>query len=214
MAKIRILLLDDHALFREGLARLIESEPDLEMTAHCGTLGEATEILRQRPIDLVLLDYDLGKENGFEFITRARKIDFEGRFLIVAAGMGDAESIKALELGVGGIFLKHSSPALLAQAIRKVMAGETWLDQGSIQALVEVAKRQQIPGAKRRFTERENQVMQGVFEGLSNKEIGARLDISESSVKAALQQLFQKTGVRTRSQLVRIALEERMGRGK
>ena len=64
MDKIRILLLDDHALFREGLSRLMESEPDLEMAAHCATVGEATEFLRHKPIDLVLLDYDLGKENG------------------------------------------------------------------------------------------------------------------------------------------------------
>jgi DNA-binding NarL/FixJ family response regulator len=212
MTKTKILLLDDHALFREGLSRLVESEPDLEMTAHCATLSEATEILRQKPIDLVLLDYDLGKENGFEFIARARKIGFEGRFLIVTAGMSDSESVQAVRLGVGGIFPKHSSPALLAQAIRKVMAGETWLDQSSIQALVEASKRRETPDPRKPFTERENQVLQGVFGGLSNKEIGARLDISESSVKAALQQLFQKTGVRTRSQLVRIALEEHLGR--
>jgi two-component system nitrate/nitrite response regulator NarL len=211
MTKIKILLLDDHALFREGLSRLVESEPDLEMTAHCATLSEATELLRQKPIDVVLLDYDLGKENGFDFIGRARKIGFEGRFLIVTAGMSDTESVRAVGLGVGGIFPKHSSPALLAQAIRKVMAGETWLDQSSIQALVEAAKRRETPAPRRPFTERENQVLEGVFEGLSNKEIGARLDISESSVKAALQQLFQKTGVRTRSQLVRIALEEHLG---
>jgi len=211
MNKIKILLVDDHALFREGLSRLIESERDFEMVAHCASVGEATNILRQKSIDLVLLDYDLGRENGFEFITRARKLGYEVRFL-----MSDAESVQALGLGVGGIFLKHSSPALLAQAIRRVMAGETWLDQSSIQALIEATRRGEPhePDARRPFTERENQVLQGVFEGLTNKEIGARLRVSESSVKAALQQLFQKTGVRTRSQLVRIALEERMDRRK
>jgi len=77
-----------------------------------------------------------------------------------------------------------------------------------MQALVEAAKRAERPLPGRPFTERESQVLLGVFEGLTNKEISARLGISESSVKAALQQLFQKTGVRTRSQLVRIALEE------
>ena len=214
MDKIRILLLDDHALFREGLSRLLAGEPDLVMTALCASVGEATDVLRREPIDLVLLDYDLGKERGFEFITQARQWGFQGRFLIVTAGMSDAESVQALGLGVAGIFPKHSSPALLKQAIRKVMAGETWLDQGSIQALVEATTRPQRVGPTRPFTERENQVLQGVFEGFSNKEIGARLNISESSVKAALQQLFQKTGVRTRSQLVRIALEELSARWK
>ena len=212
MDKIRILLLDDHSLFREGLSRLLEGEPDLEVVARCASVGEATDVLRRKPIDLVLLDYDLGKERGFEFIAQARQGGFKGRFLMVTAGMSDAESVQALDLGVSGIFPKHSPPAVLTQAIRKVMAGETWLDQGSIQALVEATKRPQILGPTRRFTERESQVLQGVFEGLSNKEIAARINISESSVKAALQQLFQKTGVRTRSQLVRIALEEHSAR--
>jgi len=208
MDKIRILLLDDHALFREGLSRLLEGEPDLEMAACCASVGDATDVLRQRPIDLVLLDYDLGKERGFEFIPQARQLGFKGRFLMVTAGMSDAESVKALDLGVSGIFPKHSSPMVLIQAIRKVIAGETWLDENAIQALVRVSKHPQEAGQSKPFTERETQVLQGVFEGLSNKEVGARLNISESSVKAALQQLFQKTGVRTRSQLVRIALEE------
>jgi len=208
MDKIRILLLDYHALFREGLSRLLEGQPDLEMVACCATVGEATEVLRRKPIDLVLVDYDLGKERGFEFIAQAQQGGFKGRFLMVTAGMSDAESVQALSLGVGGIFPKHSSPVVLTQAIRKVMAGETWLDENSIRALVRVSKHPGGPGQTKPFTERETQVLQGVFEGLSNKEIGARLNISESSVKAALQQLFQKTGVRTRSQLVRIALEE------
>jgi two-component system, NarL family, nitrate/nitrite response regulator NarL len=208
MKKTRILLVDDHTLFREALNRWLESEPDLEMAAHCASASEGIEVLRRKPIDLVLLDHDLGKERGFQFLTDARASGFAGRVLMVTAGMTDAESVKALRLGVNGIFLKHSSPSVLAQAIRKVMAGETWLDSASIQALVEAAKRPETATPNRPFTERESQVLRGVFEGLSNKEIGARLDISESSVKAALQQLFQKTGVRTRSQLVRIVLEE------
>ena len=177
------------------------------MAACCASVGEAVDIFRQKPIDLVLLDFDLGKEDGFQFLACARQAGFRGQVLMVTAGMTDAESVRALGLGVGGIFLKHSSPVLLAQAIRKVMAGETWLDQSTMQALVDAAKRPETT-RPRAFTERESQVLQGVFEGLTNKEIGARLAISESSVKAALQQLFQKTGVRTRSQLVRIALEE------
>ncbi len=140
MDKIRILLLDDHALFREGLSRLLEGEPDLEMVACCASVGEATDVLRQKPIDLVLLDYDLGKERGFEFITQARQGGFQGRFLMVTAGMSDAESVRALDLGVSGIFPKHRSPVVLTQAIRKVMAGETWLDENAIQALVRASK--------------------------------------------------------------------------
>jgi DNA-binding NarL/FixJ family response regulator len=214
MDKIRILLVDDHTLFREALNRWLESEPDLEMAAHCASASKGTEILGQKPIDIVLLDYDLGKESGFQFLTDARELGFAGRVLMVTAGMSDAEAVRALRLGVSGIFRKHSSPAVLAQAIRKVMAGETWLDPGSLQAIVESAKHAGPQLRDRPFTPRESQVLRGVFEGLSNKEIGTRLDISESSVKAALQQLFQKTGVRTRSQLVRIVLEEYGGEWK
>jgi DNA-binding NarL/FixJ family response regulator len=211
MKTIKILLVDDHTLFREALSRWLEGEPDLEMTAHCASVHDALEILRRRPIDIVLLDHDLGKERGFQFLADARTLGFEGRLLMVTAGMTGAESVKVLDLGAHGIFLKQGSPGLLAEAIRKVSAGETWLDPACVPALVEAARRPQWPGGERPFTEREGQVLRGVLEGLSNKEIGVRLSISESSVKAALQQLFQKTGVRTRSQLVRIALEEHSG---
>ncbi len=208
MDKIRILLVDDHALFREGVGRLLEGEPDLELVALCASVTQAMEVLRERPVDLVLLDHDLGKERGFDFITQARRLGFTGRYLIVTAGMSDSEYVQAMEQGVSGIFPKHSSPPLLTQAIRKVIGGETWLGENAIQALIKASKRLEGAGPTRPFTEREKSVLHGVFEGLSNKEIGGRLNISESSVKAALQQLFQKTGVRTRSQLVRIALEE------
>jgi DNA-binding NarL/FixJ family response regulator len=206
--RIRILLVDDHSLFREGVTRLLEGEPDLQVVAHCASVGEATDVLRQKAIDIVLLDYDLGKERGFDFIHQARQSEFKGRFLMVTAGMSDTESVKALGLGVSGIFPKQKSPAVLAQAIRKVMAGETWLDEHAIQALVRMSKLAAGPARTKPITDRENDVLHGVFEGLTNKEIGGRLNISESSVKAALQQLFRKTGARTRSQLVRIALED------
>jgi DNA-binding NarL/FixJ family response regulator len=208
MDKIKILLVDDHILFREGLSRLLQSEPDLEMTAHCGSVDEAVDILRKKPVDLVLLDFDLGNEDAFQFIERARKSGFEGRVLMVTAGMTDVDSVQALALGVGGIFFKRSSPSALTEVIRRVTAGETWLEQGSVRALIDAAKRAGNPSQVGRFTNRESEVLQGVFEGLTNKEIGARIGISESSVKGALQQLFQKTGARTRSQLVRVALEE------
>src|SRR5579864_8705731 len=100
MNKIRILLVDDHTLFREALKRWLESEPDLEMAAHCASAGKAAEILAQRPIDIVLLDHDLGTESGFQLLSDARKSGFAGRVLMVTAGMTDAESVKALRLGV------------------------------------------------------------------------------------------------------------------
>jgi two-component system nitrate/nitrite response regulator NarL len=203
--------LDDHTLFRVSLSQLLGTEPDLQMVAHCASSEEALAALRLHEIDLVLLDYDLGDENGLQFIRKAREAGYAGRIFIVTAGMSDAESVRALGLGVCGIFLKHSSPAVLAGAIRKVMAGETWVDQRCIQALVQAVERTEDREERRRLSERERAVLKSVSEGLSNKEIAQRLGISEASVKSALQQLFMKTAVRTRSQLVRVALEEYPG---
>ncbi len=125
MGKIRLLLLDDHTLFRESLSRLLDSEPDFQMVAHSATSAEALNVLACKAIDLILLDYDLGEEYGFEFIRKARNSGYTGRIFIVTAGMTDADSVRALGYGVCGIFLKHSSPTLLSEAIRKVIAGET-----------------------------------------------------------------------------------------
>jgi DNA-binding NarL/FixJ family response regulator len=208
MANIRLLLVDDHSLFRESLSRLLDSEPDFAVVANCATTGEALQAIAANEIDLMLLDYDLGKDNGLDFIQKVRTAGYGGRIFIITAGMTDAESVRALGLGVCGIFLKHSPPALLCEAIRKVMAGESWIDQRCIQSLVRAVSSAAGQPPRKHLTDRESAVLKGVFEGLSNKEIGASLNISEASVKSALQQLFVKTGVRTRSQLVRVALEE------
>jgi DNA-binding NarL/FixJ family response regulator len=204
-------LLDDHTLFRESLSRLLDAEPDFEMVADCSSVEQAIEVLRNRAVDLVLLDYDLGPQRAPDFLDRARALGLAPRVLMVTAGITPSESVQILKEGASGIFLKHSSPALLAEAIRKVHSGETWVDQRCLRDIVHVASHTEGRPASKDFTERERAVLRGVFEGQSNKEIGARLEISEGSVKAALQQLFHKTGVRTRSQLVRIALEQFAG---
>ncbi len=209
--KLRLLLLDDHTLFRESLARLLEAEPDFEMAAHCASIEQAIAALRSKPVDLVLLDYDLGNERAPSFLDALRALNTSPRVLMVTAGMSPSESAQILRQGASGVFLKHSSPALLAEAIRKVHAGETWIDQHALRDLVAAAARPEPQPDRKNLTGRERQVLRAVFEGESNKQIAASIGISESSVKAALQQLFQKTGVRTRSQLVRVALEQFQG---
>jgi len=201
------LLLDDHVLFREGLSRLLASEPDFEMTGQCGSSTEALAILKRLPVDLVLVDYDLGDDHGSQFVGAARAAGFTGQFLMLTAGMTATESSIALRLGASGIFLKHNSPGTLAKAIRLVSEGDMWVDPKVIQAMAEGVERGEDASIRKPLTEREQDVLRGIFEGLSNKEIAANLGVSEGSVKAALQQLFEKTRVRTRSQLVRIALE-------
>ena len=207
MMPIRLLLVDDHVLFRQSLSRLLSAEPDFEVVADCGTAGDALEVLRRERVDLVLLDFDLGPEQGSEVLAATRGAGPAAKVLMVTAGMTAAASASALRLGASGIFLKQGPPGALAQAIRLVADGAMWVDPGIIQEMAQDLESQEDRRESSRLTAREEQVLEGVVEGLANKEIGARLGASESAVKATLQQLFRKTGVRTRAQLVRIALE-------
>jgi DNA-binding NarL/FixJ family response regulator len=206
--KIRLLLVDDHTLFREGLARLLEAEHGLELAGHFSSAAEALNAPELNSVDVVLLDFDLGEKRGLHFIHESRFHGYAGKILMVTAGMSEVDALLALEGGASGIFLKHNPPADLITAIHRVAAGEPWLDSGSLNSLVGAASTQIKPHANSILNHRERAVLKGVFEGLTNKEIGAQLEISESYVKAVLQQLFAKTGVRTRSQLVRVALEK------
>jgi DNA-binding NarL/FixJ family response regulator len=203
MPPIRLLLLDDHVLFREGLSRLLVSESDFETVAQCGTPAEALAVLGRSAVDIVLLDFELEDDTGTRFISAASAAGYRGKILMVTAGMNRLDSSLAWKLGISGVFLKHSSPATLLEAIRTVARGGVWIDHktsppSSPQADLPVPKG---------LTPREQQVLRSVFEGLTNKEIAYQIGVSQSSVKATLQQLFEKTGVRTRSQLVRIAIE-------
>jgi DNA-binding NarL/FixJ family response regulator len=210
--QIRILLVDDHSLFRESLSRLLEAEPDFRIVATCAAVSDALTVLKAQPVDVVLLDYDLGDEQGSAFLEEARRQRFQGRILMVTAGMGDAVTLRAFEGGASGVFLKHSPPAQLIEAIHHVMSGEMWLDSRAVRSLVAGANvRTETANTAQPLSPRERNVLKAVFEGLTNKEIAANMQISESSVKAVLQQLFEKTGVRTRSQLVRIAIEQHAG---
>jgi DNA-binding NarL/FixJ family response regulator len=207
MAPIRLLLVDDHVLFRQSLSRLLASETDFEIVAECGTAQDALAMVQQNAVDVVLLDFDLGPDHGVQVITSTRRANSTAKILMVTAGMTATESATALRIGASGIFLKQGSPSALVEAIRLVAGGAMWVDDHVIQRMAAQVDAQKLPREHPRLTEREQQVLKGVFEGLANKEIGARLGVSEGAIKATLQQLFRKTHVRTRGQLVRVALE-------
>jgi two-component system, NarL family, nitrate/nitrite response regulator NarL len=202
--RLHILLVDDHALFRESVALALATDASLDV-AHCGSIRDALRLLAQRAFDVVLLDHDLGAERASQFLPAARQAGFEGRVLIVTAWVSDNEARRLMRQGVAGIFLKQAPLAELSESIRAVAAGGTWVDQG-----LGIGKDKGAPGetAPPGFNDRQRKVLRFVLEGLSNKEIAWRLQISESYVKAILQSLFHKTGVRTRGQLVRIAFEQ------
>jgi Response regulator containing a CheY-like receiver domain and an HTH DNA-binding domain len=199
-----ILLVDDHALFREGLARLLHNEADVRITAQSSTVEEALQLLDAGNFHLILLDYELGDRRGHEVVAAVKARAYPYRILMVTVGLTKTELHSLLQNGVHGVFLKNNSPELLLEAIRAVMAGERWIDPKYQSLLADPSPE---PFRRARFTDRDRQVLRGVFEGMANKEIAERLQVSESAIKASLQQLFSKTGVRTRSQLVRVAIE-------
>lgn len=205
---ISILLIDDHVLFRESVTRLLNLEPGLEVIDHCGTIEEGLKALVGGRVDIVLLDFDLGGAVGTEFVRLARLRGFLGKILVVTAGVSEADAAQLIRSGISGIFMKNQSADLLAQGIHDVMAGKVWFDQDLLQAAMASPERPRAHGSAEDLTQRQRQVLRLVFEGLANKEIAHRIEVSESSVKATLQQLFSKMAVHTRSQLVRVVLEQ------
>ena len=201
---IRALLVDDHALFRESVSSAIR-EPGIEIE-HCGSIGEALRILAEQRFDIVLLDHDLGTERASHFLPAAREAGFEGRVLVVTAWITDGEARRLLRQGVSGIFLKRAPLDELKHAIRLTAEGGSFLDPSFIR-VAEISRiSEDTPSPM--FNDRQRRVLRFVLEGLPNKEIAWRMQISESYVKAIIQSLFQKTGVRTRGQLVRVAFEQ------
>ncbi len=207
---IRILLVEDHALFRDGVGRLLGAEADFEIVGSCGSIEEGLDLLQDSAVDIVLLDYYFDGRGGTEFILSARKCGFSGRILIVTAVVDEREIPDLIRAGISGIFLKRDSPELLAQAIRRVFSGRLWFDQQQIKSAVSAqTMRTVVPPVG--FTEREQLILSCVSKGFTNKKIAEQIGVSTSSVKGTLQQLFSKTGVRTRSQLVRVTLEKSDG---
>jgi len=207
MQRIRLLLLDDHILFREGLRRLLVSEPDFETVAECGTPSEALKVLSVSAVDVVLLDFDLEDDTGTRFIASALAAGYRGKILMVTAGMSPLDISVARKLGISGIFLKHDSPTSLLEAIRTVAGGGVWIDPKTAPPGASDPAKSGGQASGGHLTPREQKVLRSVFEGLSNKEMAHQMGVSQSSVKFTLQQLFDKMGVRTRGQLVRIAIE-------
>lgn len=204
-ATVRILLVEDHELLRDSLARSLATEPGFLIAGQCGTVTEALAIVAARPVDIVLLDLNLGSQQGGAFLNQCRTVGYKGKILVVTAGVGERESAWLMQRGCSGIFLKQDSPAELSRRIRAIIAeGPTETEPETPAPPPPIhTGRSTLP-----LTVREKEVLRAVCEGLANKEIAERLNVSESSVKSFLQQLFNKAGVRTRAQLVRVAIEE------
>lgn len=204
---IRLFLVDDHAMFREGLARMLEKESGFEVVGQARSAVEALDLVLPSAASMVLLDVDLGNARAIDFLSRARAIGFRGRVLIVTAGMSDQEAVQLIQAGVGGILHKQHSTDVLCSAIRQVAGGEAWLEKAYLGPLFRTVDRTRLP-KRPTLTERDRTVLRYLLSGLTNREMAVQLEISEGAVKASLRHVCEKLGVRTRTQLVKVALEQ------
>lgn len=216
---IRILLVDDHELMRKGIRLLIEQHPDLQVIDETHTRTQTLAAVQRHRPDIVLLDLDLGEENGLDFIPELRTLMPQMR-IIVLTGMRDrAVHQQAVRLGAVGLVLKEHSPAVLVQAIRQVVVGKAWLDPMLVASLVTELSRaigEADPEAAkiRILTEREREVITLVCEGLQNKTIAQRLSISDTTVRHHLTSIFSKLELENRLELVIYAYRHNLAQVK
>jgi len=201
--RIRLMLLHPQMLFRTSLARLLAAERDFELVTECANVAEALGILADARPDVILFDFSVWSD----LVSQAQGAEFAGKFLAIAEEVDAGPCVRALSRGISGVVLGCDSPTRLVQAIHVVASGAAWVDQEVIRFLADRYPHHENVRLDT-LAEREQAVLRGILNGLTNRKIADRIGASESTVKATLQQLFDKTGVRTRSQLVRIMLAE------
>ncbi|WP_293391544.1 response regulator transcription factor [Nevskia sp.] len=200
-APIRLYLLDDHMLFREGLLRLLDADPRFVVVGQSGLLEPGlAEIAQLRP-DVVIVDYDLGEHTALDFMRR--RPPGAGAALLVTAGLPERDALELIRLGLSGICRKEVSPDELKASIHAVALGQVLIEQRYLQSIVAAS----TAPDRVSFTERERAVLRGLLQGHSNKQIARQLASSESAIKATFQQLFNKLDVRSRSQLVMVVIQ-------
>jgi DNA-binding NarL/FixJ family response regulator len=203
---IRILIVDDHLLVRTGLRMLIDNEPDMTVVGKAATKAEALALASSECPNVILLDIDLGKENGLDFLPELNDALPNARVLVLT-GLRDIESHRrAARLGAAGVVLKEHAAEVLLKAIKKVHQGEVWLDRsmmGSLLREMTQPTKIDVEAAKiATLTRREREVVSLIAEGLKNRDIGARLFISETTVTHHLSSIFSKLDVSDRLELV------------
>lgn len=204
---LRLLLVDDHEMFREGLIRMLEKDSRFRVTGHAGSASEALELLKETNPSIVLLDVDLGAERAIDFVQGARRARFEGRILIVTSAISDAEAVQLVHAGVAGIIHKRHSFAKLRETILAVSAGEVSIESVYLAPVLRAMDRTRKPKSQM-LTPRDKAVVSSVLKGLSNREMAEALGISEAAIKASMRHVCAKLGVRTRSQLVKVTIEQ------
>lgn len=199
-ARIRILVVDDHPLLREGVAAVLATQPDLHLVGEAADGLQALERYRALRPDVVLLDLQLPGLSGIEVISRLRKEFAQARIIVVTASRGDVQAVRALEAGASGYLLKSGLRRDLVDTVRAVYQGRR-----QVQAEVAADIAEHLLGDA--LSAREIQVLQSVAAGNSNKAIAALLSIAEETVKAHMKNILCKLGARDRTHAVAIALK-------
>lgn len=193
-----VLLVDDHALLRTGVANIIDQEPDLHVVAEAGSGVEAIEAYDRHRPDVTLLDLRMPLMEGVEVVRRIRERDPDARVIVLTTYDTDDEITQALRAGAKAYVLKDISADDLVACIRSVLAGRTYLAPAAAAKLAEGVTRVQL-------TPREITALRLMADGKANKEIAQELRISERTVKSHLGHLFEKLGVTSRTEAVKVA---------
>lgn len=211
-AKIRVLVVDDHALFRQGVVSFLNEQPDLEVVGAAGNGAEAVALAQRLRPDVVLMDVHMPGEGGISATAAILRQVPETRVLVLTVSDGDADLFAALEAGARGYLLKNASPDEVLRGIRLVYAGQALLSpEMTARLLPHLRSPRILETALPPLTPRERDVLRLVAEGYTNAAIAQALLISENTVKTHLRRLMQKLGVENRTQLVTYALEYGLG---
>jgi len=211
---LRLVLVDDHTLFREGLRSMLEAEEGLEVVTDVDSADDVVELVWQTRPDVLVLDIRMPTGSGLDAIPAVMKISPDTRVLVLTASDDPQEHLRAFHLGARAVVLKDSARHTLFQAIRTVCSGERWVDPRMAELLEQdVAALPSTPERSSQrhafgLTDRELEIVRLIATGYKNKEAAAELRISERTVKTHLTNIFHKLGVRDRVGLVMYALKK------
>jgi DNA-binding NarL/FixJ family response regulator len=210
---IHVIIADDHALFREGLATILTMEPDIEVIGQAGNAQEAIDLAKDLLPDLVLLDIDM-PGGGLEAARVIAEQCLVTKIIILTASEDDDHLIKALKMGARAYILKGVAARELLRILRSVWAGESYVPPALAASLLLEMREAQSQDRKTGnalddLTEREHQILEGLAAGMSNREIGEKLFLSEKTVKHYMTNVLQKLHVRNRVEAALLAQKEK-----
>ena len=212
---IRVVIADDHALVREGLRSLLETERDIAVVGEAADGLDAIARAQALKPDVLLLDLAMPRMSGLEVLRALAESGSHLKVVLLTAAIEQEETVQALKYGVRGVLLKDAPTPLLFKCVRTVAGGGFWVGHERIADLMQTLRQIERPPAGEgrpasRLTARELQVIAAIVDGETNKDIGRRCGLSEQTVKNHLSNIFDKLGVSTRLELALYAVHHRL----